>query len=215
MLDTDRLERLDFRLLLKVCKLILHIVYRHTAILALEPFIGLLRHALISAVPSLEENGSGPVIRKIISGLASRACRELGWVHDFWSHVWYERVAADDLVEMGGWSLAGFDERIEAVDDELGAAEADQCMAWGDERQRSEGSEEHVGQSVYHVLARIEFEMLRQQRLSFLVMLCRRMELSRTKSLGLLKVIYQVPRAAVQGYRVQVSNVQSMDGTFL
>ena len=45
---------------------------------------------------------------------------------------------------MGGRSISWLDERVQTINDELGAAEADERMARGDERQRSEGVPEHV-----------------------------------------------------------------------
>lgn len=48
---------------------------------------------------------------------------------------------------MGRWKLAGVDERIEAVDDELGAGEAENACLDGEERRRREEeiAKEHVG----------------------------------------------------------------------
>lgn len=40
-------------------------------------------------------------------------------------HGGVEGVAADDLVEVGGGDLAGGTERVETVEDELGALEAE------------------------------------------------------------------------------------------
>lgn len=122
---TDWLESFDFRLLLKVRQLILHIVHRHSSLLPLKPFISPLRHSLVSPVPGLEEDGRGPVVAKVVGGLARCACGELCGIHDFGAHVGDERVPADDLVQVGRGSAAWLDEGIQPVDDELGAAETD------------------------------------------------------------------------------------------
>jgi hypothetical protein len=137
------LESLDLCFLLIICKLGLHVVHCHPSIRLFEKSVAFLRHSLVCAVPSLEEYRCRPVVGEVICGLAGRACGELGWIHDLWTHVWHKRVAANDLVQVCRRRVPRFHQRVETVDDELRASESNQRMAGRDERKRGERAPEH------------------------------------------------------------------------
>ena len=80
-----------------------------------------LRHALVGAVAGAEVEVRGPVVGEVVAVAACCAGRVVGNVGQ--RHRLVESVATDDLVLVRGWDGAGVDQRIDAVDDELVAAE--------------------------------------------------------------------------------------------
>lgn len=81
-----------------------------------------LWHPLIAPVPRPEIQIRRPVVRQILGVAASRATGELANIAG--RHGRVEGVAANDLVHVRRRCHAGVHERIDAVDDELRAAEA-------------------------------------------------------------------------------------------
>lgn len=95
------------------------------AAVATEPYVGELGDALVGTVASTEVQDGGPVVGEVLGERAAGAGRVLDKVVCGRVHVGRERVAAHDLVHMRRADNAWVDERVEALDDELRAAEAD------------------------------------------------------------------------------------------
>jgi hypothetical protein len=96
------------------------------ASLVFEPALGAavanLGDALVGAVLGLEEHDGGPVVGFVLGEAARRAAGPLGEVVVNGRHGQVERVAAHNLVEMGGVADAGVDQGVDTVDDQLRAS---------------------------------------------------------------------------------------------
>lgn len=79
-----------------------------------------LGDTLVAPVASLEVQVGGPVVREVVSELAGCAGGMLGDVVG--GHGDVEGVAADNLMDMWRRDLAGVDEGVDTVDDNLGTA---------------------------------------------------------------------------------------------
>lgn len=87
----------------------------------------------------LEVQHGGPIIAEILAHFAGSTGAALA---DVARHGGIEGIAADDVVDVGGRCVSGFDDGIEARGYEGGAAEAETGVdAWGDE---GEGAEERL-----------------------------------------------------------------------
>jgi len=94
------------------------------ALVAAKPEVDVLRDTGEGAVVSVEVHVGCPVVGKILRESARCAGRLLGRVVHAGLHGRVERVAANDLVDMGGLQHAGVDEGIETFDDQPVALEA-------------------------------------------------------------------------------------------
>lgn len=106
--------------------------------------VGNLRHALIRPVTRAEVHVGGPVVGEVVAVGTSGAACELGDV--LRGHGYVEGVSSDDLVEVRGGELPGVYEGVDAVDDDLGAAEAEHGWSGGGEAgeaREDEGVPEH------------------------------------------------------------------------
>ena len=113
-----RLERRDPR----------HAVIRRDVIhgdaaLSGQALVGELGHSLVRPVTGLEVHDGGPVVGQVIGKGAAGASGRVDEVVGRKVHRRLERVASDDLVEMGRRHGAGANEGVKAVDDELRALE--------------------------------------------------------------------------------------------
>ena len=100
-----------------------------------------LWHTLVGPVLGLKEHDGGPVIGQVLNEAARGAGRSGYEVVSGGVHGQVERVAADDLMEMGRVSLARVDEGIDTVDDELGAGKAQHVLRCGSICQQGNGGE--------------------------------------------------------------------------
>ena len=109
---------------------------------ALRPAVALLRHALVAPVLAVEEHGRRPVVAQILDERARRA-RALGHGIVAVLHRDVERVAADDLVQMGGVALARVDDWVRPLYHELPAREPQHvlCRRRAGEQRRRRQSE--------------------------------------------------------------------------
>lgn len=98
---------------------------------ALGPAVADAPGAVEAAVVVLEVQGGGPVVGLVLGVGARGAGREGGEVVAVDGHVHPEGVAADDLVHVRRVLHAREDERVGALDDELGAGEAEHVLAEG------------------------------------------------------------------------------------
>ena len=97
-----------------------------------ETEVGDLGDALVRAIPGLEVDVGSPVVGEILRVCATRASRGRGRVVGLGRHAGVERVTSDNLVHVGGRGVARLDQGVDAIDGELGAAEAHQLLG-GDE----------------------------------------------------------------------------------
>ena len=110
--------------------------------LALGTAVADLGHPVVAAVAGLEEHDGGPVVGQVLDEAARRA-RRLGRevvLADLHGQV--ERVAADDLVQVGRVADARVDEGVDAVDDELRAREAQHVLGCRAACEQGHGGEE-------------------------------------------------------------------------
>ena len=85
-------------------------------------------HPLVRAVGVLEEHHSRPVVGEVFREGARRARRLL---RDVPFHGRVEGIAAYDLVQVRRRDAAWLDERVETLDGDGRAAEAQSCVRWG------------------------------------------------------------------------------------
>lgn len=83
---------------------------------------------MVAAVLGLEEHDGCPVVGQILSEAAGCAGRLTGQVVHAGFHSQVERVAADDLVKVGSVADTWVDEGVNAIDDQLGAGEAQHVL---------------------------------------------------------------------------------------
>ena len=139
---TYRLERRDLLLAVRV-KVLLRVVDGHAAVDAVGQG-GVLHDldALVRAVlGALEEHDGRPVVGEVLGEGARGAAAALA---DIALHGGVEGVAAHDLVEMGRRDGAGLDQRVQTLDRQRRAAEAEGGLGRARER---EGERErlHLG----------------------------------------------------------------------
>ena len=106
-----------------------------------------LRHTLVASVLSSEVDVCCPVIAEVVGGAAGGAGGLLGNVSR--RHRDVEGVASYDLVHVGRWRPARLNERVEALDRDLRAAESEvvqpvEKLGIG-ERRKGEGGPQHGG----------------------------------------------------------------------
>jgi len=89
--------------------------------------VTMLLHPLESAVLGAEVQIRGPVVGKVLAEHAARARGLLR--HVFGRHGGVEVVASHNLVHVRGRDLAGIDEGVQAVDDDVAAAEPQHRLA--------------------------------------------------------------------------------------
>ena len=94
---------------------------------------------MVPPVIALEEHDGGPVVGKVLYKGARGAGGLAHEVMGLWVHGDVERVSADNLVQMGRVEHARVDEGVDAVDDELGAGEAEHVLARDALRQEGGG----------------------------------------------------------------------------
>lgn len=78
-------------------------------------------YTLVGAIAGLEVEVGSPVVGKVLGELASRASRRVG--HVAGRHGGVEAIAADNLVDVRRGDGSRVDQRVETVNDELGASE--------------------------------------------------------------------------------------------
>jgi len=97
---------------------------------------------VVCAVLGLVEHDGGPVVGLVLLERARRARRLGRQIVGLGVHGDVERVSTDDLVQVWRVGLAGVDQRVDTVDDELGAREAQHVeLGRGILRQQRGGSE--------------------------------------------------------------------------
>jgi len=117
-MPTYRWERSDILITIGI-EILLRIIHSHATldIRRILTFISklsirILRHTLIRAIFMSKVHGGRPVVGQIFCVYASRAC---GLLADVSCHRCVEGIAADDLVDVCGRDLAGFNEGIESL----------------------------------------------------------------------------------------------------
>jgi hypothetical protein len=119
--------------------------------LSLRSTVSNLGHALVGAVLVLEKHDCGPVVGFVL-GESAGSAGGLGGQVVCRVHSRVERVATNDLMEMGSVCHTGVDEGIDTVDDELRACESQHaalsCDILGENRDGGESSPLHYGENV-------------------------------------------------------------------
>lgn len=98
-----------------------------------------LGNAVIRSVLVLEKHDGRPVVGQILGERAGCAGRSLDQVILDWLHSQVEGVTTNDLVKMGSVADAGVDERIDTVDNELGAGEPQHVLSGNSIGQQRKG----------------------------------------------------------------------------
>ena len=120
-----------------------NVVNCHAA-LDIKPDVRNLGNPLKGAVLGLEVSARRPVVAEVLRVGAAGASGLGRGVEDTGRHAGVERVASDDLMDVGAPNNTRIDQGVDPVDGKLGAAEPHQLLGSGELHHRQGGSERLV-----------------------------------------------------------------------